>query len=197
MIHVVDFEKTAFSTPFRGVLPPSGPQIIAESGRGHPLSGTRETWLAPNVPSPNEALSAFTDHWPLATIFSPLATRRVKAHTRRAPPFRLGDARACVIHLIDKDHPHYPNILSLRQNCPTFASVSGSWSLLDGMSAIATGSFLAEPNRSSYLFTAFPPGIPCACPSPRSIVTWTPPAARRCAARAARAAGRAGDAEVP
>src|SRR5208337_260104 len=82
--------------------------------------------------------------------------------------------------LIDKDHPHYPDILSLRQNCPTFASVSGSWSLLDGMSAIATGSFLAEPNRSSYLFTAFPPGIPCACPSPRSIVTWTPPAARRC-----------------
>jgi len=62
MIHVVDFEKTAFSTLFRGVLPPSGPQIIAESGRGHPLSGTRETWLAPNVPSPNEALSAFTDH---------------------------------------------------------------------------------------------------------------------------------------
>ena len=27
MIHVVVFEKTAFSTPLRGVLPPSGPQI--------------------------------------------------------------------------------------------------------------------------------------------------------------------------
>jgi hypothetical protein len=49
MIHVVDFEKTAFSTPFRGVLAPSGQQINTESGRGHPLSGTRETWLAPNV----------------------------------------------------------------------------------------------------------------------------------------------------
>ncbi len=46
MIHVVDFEKTAFSTPFRGVSAPSGPQISAESGRGRPLSGTRETWLA-------------------------------------------------------------------------------------------------------------------------------------------------------
>jgi len=49
MIHVVDFEKTAFSTPFRGVLPSSGPQIIAENGMGYPLLGTRETWLAPNV----------------------------------------------------------------------------------------------------------------------------------------------------
>ena len=49
MIHVVDFEKTAFSTPFRGVLAPSGLQIIAESGMGYPLPGTRETWLAPNV----------------------------------------------------------------------------------------------------------------------------------------------------
>src|SRR5271157_3117190 len=33
MIHVVDFEKTTLSTPFRGVLAPSGPQISAESGR--------------------------------------------------------------------------------------------------------------------------------------------------------------------
>ncbi len=33
MIHVVDFEKTAFSTPFRGVLPPFGQQISAENGR--------------------------------------------------------------------------------------------------------------------------------------------------------------------
>jgi hypothetical protein len=34
MIQVVDFEKTAFSTPFRGVLPPSGPLIIAEDWQG-------------------------------------------------------------------------------------------------------------------------------------------------------------------
>ena len=33
MIHVVAFEKTAFSTPFRGVLPPFGQQISAESER--------------------------------------------------------------------------------------------------------------------------------------------------------------------
>ena len=33
MVHVVDFEKTAFSTPFQRVLTPSGPQISAESGR--------------------------------------------------------------------------------------------------------------------------------------------------------------------
>ena len=34
MIHVVDFEKTAFSTPFRGVLPSSGQQIITEGWQG-------------------------------------------------------------------------------------------------------------------------------------------------------------------
>jgi len=34
MIHVVDFEKIAFSTPFQGVLPPSGQQIIAEGWQG-------------------------------------------------------------------------------------------------------------------------------------------------------------------
>lgn len=31
MIHVVDFEKNPFSTPFRGILPPCGPQFDAES----------------------------------------------------------------------------------------------------------------------------------------------------------------------
>ena len=50
MIHVVDFEKTAFSTPSRGVLAPSGLQIIAESGMGYPLLGTRETWVVSTVP---------------------------------------------------------------------------------------------------------------------------------------------------
>jgi len=72
MIHVVDFEKTAFSTPFRGVLPPSGPQIIAESGMGYPLLGTRETWLAPNV------------H--LATVLPP--------HAPRPTPEPAGSGRA-------------------------------------------------------------------------------------------------------
>jgi hypothetical protein len=45
MIHVVVFEKTAFSTPFRGVLPPSGPQISAESGRAtHSLAPGKPGW---------------------------------------------------------------------------------------------------------------------------------------------------------
>jgi hypothetical protein len=100
-------------------------------------------------------------------------------HTR-APPFGVGDTRAVLSHRIAKDAPDDPDILSLRHDCPTLAGVSGKWSLLDGMSMIATGSFLAEPARSRHLFTAFPPGIPCACSSPRSIVTWTPPAARPC-----------------
>ena len=71
MIHVVDFEKTAFSTPFRGILAPSGLQIIAESGMGYPLPGTRETWLAPNVhlllrksPPGQASASAYTPRRP-------------------------------------------------------------------------------------------------------------------------------------
>jgi len=63
MTHVVDFEKTAFSTSFRGVLPPSGPQIIAESGMGYPLPGTRETWVVSTVP------------WPLFSRLTPHASR--------------------------------------------------------------------------------------------------------------------------
>src|SRR5271157_2675060 len=60
MTHVVDFEKTAFSTSFRGVLPPSGPQIIDESGMGYPLLGTRETWVVSTVPCP--LFSRLTPH---------------------------------------------------------------------------------------------------------------------------------------
>ena len=115
-----------------------------------------------------------------------------RTHTR-APPFGVGDTRAVLSHRIAKDAPDDPDILSLRHDCPTLAGVSGKWSLLDGMSTIATGSFLAEQARSRHLFTAFPPGIPCACSSPRSIVTWTPPAARPVYVRIARAAGRAVD----
>jgi len=70
-------------------------------------------------------------------------------HARLAPPFRLGGARACFSHRIIKDHPHCPDILSLRQNRPTLANVSGRWSLLDGMSAIVAGSFYgANPMNS-------------------------------------------------
>ena len=63
MTHVASHqEKNAFSTPFQGVLPPSGLRILAESGRVHPLSGTpgnvvrpfrhppRPTLQAPNAP---------------------------------------------------------------------------------------------------------------------------------------------------
>ena len=117
----------------------------------------------------------------------------VSKNTHPRPAFRRGRHAAVLSHRIAKDAPDDPDILSLRHDCPTLAGVSGKWSLLDGMSTIATGSFLAEPARSRHLFTAFPPGIPCACSSPRSIVTWTPPAARPCVRAIARAAGRAVD----
>ena len=79
-----------------------------------------------------------------------------------------------------KDHPHDPVILSLLQDCPDLANVSRTWSLLDGTSATATSSFRRNRPPSILLITAFLPGDPCACSSPRSIVTWTPPAARPC-----------------
>ena len=69
---------------------------------------------------------------------------RVSQNTHRAPPFRLGGARARISQQIFKEHPHYPDILSLQQDCPSLASVSGTCSLLDGMCAIAMGSFLTD-----------------------------------------------------
>src|SRR5271157_4552842 len=76
-------------------------------------------------------------HSPLATRYSPRfrATRRLchrQFTGRRGAGHRRGDA---------KHHPHCPDILSLRQDCPNFASVSGSCSLLDGTSALVVGSF--------------------------------------------------------
>ena len=70
MSHVADSPKTAFSTPFRGVLPPSGQQISAESGMGYPLLGTRETWVVPTVP----LATVFPSHAPRSTLPTPLPT---------------------------------------------------------------------------------------------------------------------------
>src|SRR5271157_818145 len=71
---------------------------------------------------------------------------RASTNTHRAPPCGLSDARAFTSYRIGKEHPHDPDILSLRRDCPTLAGVSGKWSLLDGRSAIATGWF---PSLSS------------------------------------------------
>ena len=62
----------------------------------------------------------------------------------------LGKAVACLSHRNVKEHPHYPDILSLRQNRPTLASVSGRWSLLDGMSAIVVGSFYGTNSTNTF-----------------------------------------------
>ena len=54
--------------------------------------------------------SLTTGHWQLATIFSPLATRRVKALTHRALSFRFGGAGLLLTPQCQRHHPHYPNI---------------------------------------------------------------------------------------
>jgi len=77
MIHVVDFEKTAFSTSFRGVLAPSGPQISAESGSAtHCLAPGKPGWPP-------------TSNWPLFSRPTPHAPRL----TLHAPPAGLGQAQ--------------------------------------------------------------------------------------------------------
>ena len=89
MTHVVDFEKTALSTPFRGVLPPFGQQISAESG-------TATQFLAPGKPG-----WPTTSTWPLFSRLTPHAAARRDQRgqvVRRPPPLanachRLPDAK--------------------------------------------------------------------------------------------------------
>ena len=50
---------------------------------------------------------------------------RVSTNTRRAPPCGLSDARAFTSYRIGKEHPHDPDILSVRQDCQTLAGFSG------------------------------------------------------------------------
>ena len=66
---------------------------------------------------------------------------RVSTNTHRAPLRGLSNARAFTSSRIGKEHPHDPDTLSIRHDCPTLAVVSGKWSLLDGRSAMATGWF--------------------------------------------------------
>src|SRR5271157_1912057 len=88
MIHVVDFEKTAFSTPFRGVLPPSGPQISAESGSAtHCLAPGKPGWPP-------------TSNWPLFSRPTPHAPRL----TLHAPPAGLGQTQTLPRWLLTARH---------------------------------------------------------------------------------------------
>ncbi len=49
MSHVADSPKNRHFEPISGRFTPSGSQIIAESGMGYPLLGTRETWVVSNA----------------------------------------------------------------------------------------------------------------------------------------------------
>jgi len=83
MIHVADLRKNRLfdptSTRFQGVLPPSGPRLIAERGRGQPPSGTRETSMArfvaafaiPHPPSAIRHLSSAICHPPFVICHPP------------------------------------------------------------------------------------------------------------------------------
>src|SRR5271157_2114649 len=94
---------------------------------------------------------------------------------------------------VAKDPPHYPDIQSLRQDRPTLASVSGKWSLLDGMSAIVVGSFCR--NQPHQYFPSRPSSPVSRAPALLVDPLLAGPLQRRghVYAKAARAAGRARD----
>jgi hypothetical protein len=49
MSHVADSPKNRHFEPISGRFTPIRPQIIAASGMGYPILGTRETWVVPTV----------------------------------------------------------------------------------------------------------------------------------------------------
>ena len=82
---------------------------------------------------------------------------RVSKNTRAARRPFASAARRPESQQIFKEHPHCPDILSLRQNRPTLASVSGRWSLLDGTSAIVVGSFCRNQPPQNFSSRRFSP----------------------------------------
>jgi hypothetical protein len=96
MIHVVDFEKP----PFRPLLPPSGPQISAESGRAtHSLAPGKPGWPptstwplfsrpTPHAPPQTSGVRSCAEPPPLATACHrpPICQRANGARSRRAAP---------------------------------------------------------------------------------------------------------------
>jgi hypothetical protein len=86
-----------------------------------------------------------------------------RPHTPRAAS-RLGRRANRISHRIGKDPPHCPDILSLRQDCPSLASVSGISFLLDGTSALWLRLAETEPIlfelTDYWLLTTIPRGHP-------------------------------------
>ena len=71
-------------------------------------------------------------------------------HTHRAP-FRPGGARACFWRRIFKDHPHYPNILSLRQNCPSLAcAITADRGPASTRGQLDGAGLVSEPNPDAF-----------------------------------------------
>ena len=67
-----------------------------------------------------------------------------KEHTRRVPPFRLGDAQARISEQVFKEHPHCPDVLSLRQNRPTLAGLRGGQTVTDQQARVIREGRIAQ-----------------------------------------------------
>ena len=82
MSHVADSPQNRHFEPISGRFTPIRPQIIAASGMGYPILGTRETWVVPTVP----LASVLPSHAPRST-----PDQRGEVVHRTSPPL----ATAC------------------------------------------------------------------------------------------------------
>src|SRR5208282_717986 len=142
-------QKSPFYPPFRAILPPFCHPFGFDSARGQPLSGTQGkgvatfalvTMVGPNRVLPDQPrvnLAALRTVKLLPAFFTRLIDKSCairmsdgqvsscqRAYTR-APPFGVGDTRACFSYRIAKDGRHDPDIDSLRQDRRNLASVFG------------------------------------------------------------------------
>ena len=144
-------------TPRINTLASGSNRFTLASGRvdlgGCPPRSTRPEWLSGVNPaelrtvklSPARLIRLFRT---ACRVVRSSGSVSVCQRTHTARRLRgLSKARAFTSYRIGKDHPHDPDILSLRHDCPTLAAVSGKWFPLDGRSAIATGWFPSLSDR--------------------------------------------------
>src|SRR5271166_5577448 len=80
MSHVADSPQNRHFEPISGRFTPIRPQIIAASGMGYPILGTRETWVVPTVP----LATVLPSHAPRST-----PDQRGEVVHRTSPPWLL------------------------------------------------------------------------------------------------------------
>jgi len=151
-------QKSPFYPPFRAILPPFCHPFGFDSARGQPLSGTQGkgvatfalvTMVGPNRVLPDQPrvnLAALRTVKLLPAFLTRLIDKSCairmsdgqvsscqRAYTR-APPFGVGDTRACFSYRIAKDGRHDPDKHSLRHCHAVLRDLLQSWVTKNGAS---------------------------------------------------------------